>query len=600
MNTPLRPKGKPLILFPVCGAGIDRPVVRKVFVCVLLVGLLLALEMFSKALPCALADAQRALQLYEEANATLKEIQAGGGRAHQREPWEKLVRSLEAVVKEDPGGSRVPAARFRMGVAMQELGRRSFRRSDYESAVKYYLEVVAKHPRHVLADDALLAVAHIQAERLSSTGAAREALNRLIKEYPGGDMAPEARAMLKDLDTDRAVVAGSPASGAGVPPPESRSPAPPSQIYQISWVADNDTATITIDLSRTTSWRYQYIPPDAASGRPPRLYVEFDDARPDEPVRPGATISGAMFTRVRLEQPTSSRCRVVLDFTSLRRYRVTALEKPSRIVVEASRTDAGLPRGLLAETRSISEPVREGNTPARPPVNLAEQLGLTVKTIMIDPGHGGRDPGTVHNGIVERATVLKVANLLAERLRKQGFTVLMTRTKDEFVSLDRRTELANEKKADLFISIHINANNDSRVCGFETYYLDYARTSSASAVSTRENAASGKSLNEIQSILTDLVGHSKTQESLSLATLIQENALSSLRKKNFTAFDNGVRSALFLVLIGAQMPAVLLELGYCSNPEEAKRLNSDAYLASMADGIVQGIRAYRDELNRMR
>jgi N-acetylmuramoyl-L-alanine amidase len=307
-----------------------------------------------------------------------------------------------------------------------------------------------------------------------------------------------------------------------------------------------------------------------------------------------------MFTHVRVEQPTTSKCRVVLDFTALRRYRITAVEKPNRIVVEASRTDSGLPKGLLAEAADIAEPLREGAAPTSLPVNLAEQLGLTIKTITIDAGHGGRDPGTQHNGIVERSLTLKVANLVAERLRKQSFTVNLTRTRDEFITLDRRTQFANEKKADLFLSIHVNANRDTRVCGFESYYLDYARTESASSVASRENAASGKSLNEIQSILAELIGRSKTQESLALATLIQENTVGSLRRKNFTAYDNGVRSALFLVLIGAQMPSVLLELGYCTNPAEAKRLNSDAYLATMADGIVQGILAYRDELNRLK
>ncbi len=564
----------------------------------------------------AFADAEKALKIYDEANAALKELQGGSPRAAQREPWEKLVARFEAAAKEDPDGPRAAPARYRMALATQELARRSFRRVDYENAVKLYDVVLQRYPKHVLADDALVAIAHIKAERLNDPKGAREACNRVLAEYPSGDVVVEAREILKALDSGTATAGagsgggsssggtsssgsssgGSSSSGAAAP----RAPVFPSQIHQIAWVADNDTATITISLSRNTSWRYQYVPPDAGSGRPPRLYVEFDDAKPDDAVRPGATIAGAMFSRVRLEQPTASKCRLVLDFTALRRYRITAVEKPSRIVVEASRTDSGLPKGLLAESGSIAEPVREGSTPATPPVNLAEQLGLTVKTIMIDAGHGGKDPGAQHNGIMERNLTLKMANLVSERLRKQGFSVTLTRAKDEFIALDRRTQIANEKKADLFLSIHVNANRDERVCGFETYYLDYARTESASSVASRENASSGKSMNEIQSILADLIGRSKTQESLSLATLIQENALGSLRKKNFTAYDNGVRSALFLVLIGAQMPSVLIEVGYCTNTDEAKRLNSDAYLATMADGIVQGVLAYRDELGRLK
>ena len=162
---------------------------------------------------------------------------------------------------------------------------------------------------------------------------------------------------------------------------------------------------------------------------------------------------------------------------------------------------------------------------------------------MIDAGHGGKDPGAMANGIVEREVTLAMAKLVGERLRAAGFKVLYTRQRDVFIPLDDRTQMANNSKADLFVSLHVNANTDSSISGVETYYLDLASTSSAAKVASRENSVSEKNLSDLQYILTDLMLSAKTQESRDVAGMVQSSMTKRLASYGGAPHGNGVRSA---------------------------------------------------------
>jgi len=158
--------------------------------------------------------------------------------------------------------------------------------------------------------------------------------------------------------------------------------------------------------------------------------------------------------------------------------------------------------------------------------------------------------------------------------------------------------LANKTRADLFVSLHVNASADAQVSGFETYYLDVASNTGAARLATMENAVSGKKLGDLTTILADFMLSARMQESQQLAQALQYAALSRLGKQRYATKDGGVKAAPLYVLIGTGMPAVLVELGYCSNREEARRLASTAYRQSLAEGIAEGILAYRDKLMR--
>lgn len=156
------------------------------------------------------------------------------------------------------------------------------------------------------------------------------------------------------------------------------------------------------------------------------------------------------------------------------------------------------------------------------------------------------------------------------------------------------------RRADLFISIHVNANTDARVCGFETYYLDLAADPEAARVAALENAQSDHSLGDMQKVLADVMLNARVQESRKLARQVQQMALFRLQKRTFRVRDNGVKSAPFHVLLGAQMPAVLVELGYCTHADEARNLKNPKYRLALAEGLAEGVLAYRDQLLRRR
>ena len=223
--------------------------------------------------------------------------------------------------------------------------------------------------------------------------------------------------------------------------------------------------------------------------------------------------------------------------------------------------------------------------------NLAAQLGLAVRTVVIDAGHGGRDPGAMHHGVVEKDVNLDVAKRLGDILTKRGYTVKYTRDRNKWLSLGERVRLGKRSKGDLFVSIHVNACENPKASGFETYILDFARTSSASRLAAIENANSGR-LGDMDNVLTEILRGARTAESRRLADHIQGSTLKHLQRQGYKVQNGGVKGAPFFVLVGSSMPSVLVEIGYCSNRAEASRLKNQKYRQQMAQGIANGIVSY--------
>jgi N-acetylmuramoyl-L-alanine amidase len=228
---------------------------------------------------------------------------------------------------------------------------------------------------------------------------------------------------------------------------------------------------------------------------------------------------------------------------------------------------------------------------------LVEQLGLKVRTIMIDAGHGGKDPGAVANGVEEKDINLRMAKILGRALQEQGFEVHFTRTTDKFIPLEERTAMANAKNADLFISLHCNALKDTSVKGLEVYYLNLATDAQAVRVAARENGVSAKKISDMQFILSDLMLNSKINESRQMAALVEQETVRAMRARHGLV-SHGSKGAFFYVLTGARMPSILVELGYLTNAAEARNLDSDAYLADLAKGLTSGVLAYKKKLER--
>jgi N-acetylmuramoyl-L-alanine amidase len=231
--------------------------------------------------------------------------------------------------------------------------------------------------------------------------------------------------------------------------------------------------------------------------------------------------------------------------------------------------------------------------------SLARQLGLGARRILIDAGHGGHDPGTIgRGGLQEKDLVLDVA-LRLERLVRQelGAEVVLTRATDVFIPLEERTAIANSRGADLFLSIHANSSRNPGARGIETYFLNFARNAHAEAVAARENAISPATLKDLQSLVKAITLNSKIDESRDFAAAVQENMVSGVRAEH-AVLDRGVHTAPFYVLIGANMPAVLAEIAFVSNPDDEKQLKSPDYREMLARSLLRGVRSYLEALNR--
>jgi N-acetylmuramoyl-L-alanine amidase len=230
---------------------------------------------------------------------------------------------------------------------------------------------------------------------------------------------------------------------------------------------------------------------------------------------------------------------------------------------------------------------------------MARQLGLSVSRIVIDPGHGGHDPGATGKGATEAEVVLDVALRLQKLLEKvPGVEVILTRRTDEFVPLQERTAIANREGADLFLSIHANASANDQARGVETYFLNFANNLSAGAVAARENAASGQAMGALPDFVRAIALNNKLDESRELATLVQQAMVERLQGTEEGVKNLGVKQAPFLVLIGASMPSVLAEISFLTNADDVKALKSSAYRQRIAEALFAAIRAYQTSLTR--
>jgi N-acetylmuramoyl-L-alanine amidase len=231
--------------------------------------------------------------------------------------------------------------------------------------------------------------------------------------------------------------------------------------------------------------------------------------------------------------------------------------------------------------------------------SLIRALGLKIGKIVVDAGHGGHDTGTIGpNGLQEKDLVLDVALKLGKLLEdKLGAEVVYTRDDDTFIPLETRTAIANKEQADLFISIHANSSDDPTARGVETYYLNFTSRADALEVAARENAVSEQSIHELQDLVKKIALKEKIGESREFATDVQRSLYAGLSAKSPSLRNRGVKKAPFVVLIGANMPSILAEISFVSNPDDAKKLKTNDYRQRIADSLYKGVSRYVNSLS---
>ena len=226
-------------------------------------------------------------------------------------------------------------------------------------------------------------------------------------------------------------------------------------------------------------------------------------------------------------------------------------------------------------------------------------MGLKIGKIVIDPGHGGHDTGTIGpGGLLEKDLVVDVGRRLGKLLdTRMGAEVVYTRKDDTFIPLETRTAIANQEKADLFVSIHANSSRDSNARGVETYYLNFTSSPDALEVAARENAVSEKSIYELGDLVKKIALKEKIEESHEFASNVQQALHTGLAGKNSGIRDRGVKKAPFIVLIGANMPSILAEISFVSNPTDERKLQTAEYRQRIAESLYRGIAKYASGLS---
>jgi N-acetylmuramoyl-L-alanine amidase len=378
---------------------------------------------------------------------------------------------------------------------------------------------------------------------------------------------------------------------------------------------------ITIELGREATYS------TSRTGSPDRVEIDLNDAALAAGLSDRTNaISGALVRSLSARRVGRQAARVVIELNGKPRFSTFPLYNPFRLVIdvesEAPAAAVATPDPLPAKAatgRSTSNATAPAATPAPPETtiddplpapatpsstgrgdySLARQLGLGVSRIVIDPGHGGHDPGARANGVNEADVVLDVALRVEALLKAQpGFDVVLTRRTNTFIPLEERTAIANREAADMFLSIHVNSSPRTATRGIETYLLDFASNPDAEALAARENATSAQSMRVLPDLVKAIALNNKVDESRELARMVQSSLVGRIRPLSRGLKDLGVKRAPFVVLIGAQMPSVLAEISFVTNRTDASLMKQASHRQRIAQALADAVLKYRTSLKK--
>jgi N-acetylmuramoyl-L-alanine amidase len=552
----------------------------------------------------------------ERARVQLAALMRSPQKRRYRHNWEKAIRDLErAATGRDRGLALLDAARARYA-----LYRFSAIERDREQALALADRAAkAGAPRGAALASAIRREAGEEEPRAATRrkGVARSGP---APAAPAPAPAPPEADTDPELDEEVAGLAGAePGPAAAGPGPAAPAAEATAHVSEVKTWTNADYTRVAVYLSHAVP--YQPLELQPMGDQPRRLALDLHPALLDGKAlrRP---VGDSLVERVRAAQRDPETVRVVLDLASQDRYQLFTLEDPPRLIVDvgtrhpreptvadgprAPPTPAGAAASAPgAESRATAA---AGPTPAAPLARAAEAVARLdgravdeegegafrrpIRRVIVDAGHGGHDTGAIGpRGVREKDVTLAIARRLARRLQEQGFEVSMTRDDDRYLRLEERTAIANVRKGDLFVSVHANAHPRRDRRGVETYFLNVTDDRYARRLAAREN---GLVLEDgeapgVQRILTDLDAQASAGASQQLARMVQRELTGRVRRAHGDVRDLGVKHALFYVLLGARMPAVLVETAFISNRDEERRLASPAYQQLVADGVARAV-----------
>jgi N-acetylmuramoyl-L-alanine amidase len=375
-------------------------------------------------------------------------------------------------------------------------------------------------------------------------------------------------------------------------------PAPASDRVQVTglrFLSSKYFTRVMMELSQDAKFEVRQLKEDPAKGIPPRIYVDISGARLAMSSKEPVPVDDGLLRQVRVGQYSAEVVRVVLDMTSLRDHKVFILPDPHRLVIDLQGQQTPESLALKGEaarvenTPNVSAPLKNRKA------TLPQGNAPGIRKIVIDPGHGGKDPGAIGvGGLMEKDLVLSIAKKLALKLKNEmGVQVVLTRNDDRFVALEDRTYRANAEDADLFISLHTNASANGEARGVETYYLNNTSDEAALLLAARENGSARKPVSDLQFILSDMTQNMKLEDSITLAHRLQQSVVGGMTKAVGEVRDLGVKKALFYVLVGARMPSVLVEMFFVTHRVEGPAMSREANQDALVDSLFDGIQKYQ-------
>ncbi len=532
---------------------------------------------------------------------------------------------------------------------------------DFLNTIQIFRRVYTTAPASSKADDSLLAEGELYAEMAKRFGGqsyakkAADTYGFLIREYPSSPLLAEAQEKLEALGATAAAAAkgATPPARLAVADAEAVAAAPEGasglpQVTDVRFWSSPGLTRVVVDVQADIN------PKGDRLRNPDRVYFDLPKTKMGAALKgKNFEVSDALAKRIRVAQTQLDVTRVVVDLNAdAVDYTLATLGNPPRVVLElrqpVARATAAPPPPVLplpapprtaaptfavaaklpppttsavrkektekVQKAEVAVPVAAPEPPAAPRVtakaaaansrgerSLTRALGLKVGRVVIDAGHGGHDTGTIGpTGLMEKDLTLDLAHRLGELVSERlGSEVIYTRDDDTFIALEERTAIANEKQADLFISIHANSSRVKTARGVETYYLNFTADAEALEVAARENAASEKSVHDLQDLVKKITLTDKVNESREFALQVQRSLHRTASKDNAALRNRGVRKAPFVVLIGAQMPSVLAEVTFLSNPRDEKLLKGQEARQKLAEALFDGVSAYAQSLSRV-
>lgn len=564
-----------------------------------------------------------------ESLVAIGELYSEMGDRFGRSYYQSAVDSYQFLLHE------YPKSRYGQDVLLRIARLERDQLGDPRTAAKTYEDFLKRYPRAAQKREAQEALAELSLLRNGEESEAAKSTRAPRGGQPGvkQDDEPEPRSV---RDSGRTT----PVSSGEIP-----------RVRRISAAASPDSTRVTIDLEDAVQY---------TSGRianPDRIFFDLHAARLTPEIAHGTVrVSGDLLTAVRVAQNQSGVVRVVLDLHGVKDYTASLLHNPPQLVIDLYRNAAAMRAARKTRPEDAEEPqeaasrepgdsvqtvasrsnpaepnpaparsqpaarerpatARPGKSGAKPDLvrpasspeltrdggsTLTRALGLKIGRIVIDAGHGGHDTGTIGpTGLMEKDLCLDVALRLGKIIQQRlpGADVVFTREDDTFIPLEERTRLANQAKADLFISIHANSSHDRVARGIETYYLNLKGSAEAMEVAARENATSQEAVHDLQDLVRQIARTEKIDESREFAADIQDSLAKRVQKTAKNVKNRGVRKAPFVVLIGADMPSVLTEISFLSNPADEQMLKKPDYRQRLAEGLYQGVASYLQSLN---